>query len=388
MANNPRSPTQYLAPVFDRGPTPYFHGRTQILNNFERLLEDFARKKSGTVIVIQGAPGVGKTALLHECKKCAWANRWEIANIGIGALWDPDNLLNSLGYEKRYTRTERSARLGIRWGGWGWKSARPKPNVKNILKNGIPPLLLIVDEAQALADQNVPSKDNKATAIEVLEAIHNGRLNRPVVLLAGGLRTTLKGFDSLKVSRFAEDCYVELGALSKESERAVIHDWIVKEGGAKGDPTQWIDTIARETHGWPRHVHSYAKCASNQLKEDSGIMTTDGLDAIIESGRKGRIQYYKQRINKFHGDELQCLLDSIADVSSKASTSRLTIMSALTQIYDKEEAEVLFDKFIEKGIIEQDGDGYVIPIPSMHTWLKDTYARKMPRQNQSKHPLG
>jgi len=83
-----------------------------------------------------------------------------------------------------------------------------------------------------------------------------------------------------------------------------------------------------------------------------------------------------------------CLLDSIADVSSKASTSRLTIMSALTQIYDKEEAEILFDKFIEKGIIEQDGDGYVIPIPSMHRWLKDTYARKLPGQNQSKHYPG
>ncbi len=32
-------------------------------------------------------------------------------------------------------------------------------------------------------------------------------------------------------------------------ERVVIQDWLQLEGRAKGDPTPWIDAIARETHG-------------------------------------------------------------------------------------------------------------------------------------------
>ncbi len=50
-------------------------------------------------------------------------------------------------------------------------------------------------------------------------------------------------------------------------------------------------------------------------------------------------------------------------------------MSALTKEYGDSEAKDLFKRFIEKGIIEERGMGFVVPIPSMHTWLKDTYTR-------------
>jgi len=107
------------------------------------------------------------------------------------------------------------------------------------------------------------------------------------VLIAGGLGTTLKSFEALGILRFAEDCFVELGALSWKSEHAVIEDWLNREGRAKGDPTEWIDAIAKETQGWPRHVQSYSKRAADYLEARDGIMTADGLKAVLKAGRKG-----------------------------------------------------------------------------------------------------
>jgi len=197
-------------------------------------------------------------------------------------------------------------------------------------------------------------------------------MKRPVILLAAGLGTTLDTFESLGISRFSEGCFVELGALSRESERAVIYDWLTKKGGAKGDPTAWIDAIVQETHQWPRHVHSYAKHAAEHLKANDGIMTTPGLNAVIELGQEGRKQYYKQRVSKFYGDQLQCLVSSISNNPLGEPISRLAIMSSLARTYD-DKAEDLLKDFIEKGILKKSGKGLSISIPSMHTWLEEEY---------------
>ena len=254
----------------------------------------------------------------------------------------------------------------------GFKSTRPEPTVEKVLRDGGQPLLLVLDEVQALADKDVPPSQHKASAIHVLEFIHNGKLDRPVILLAAGLGTAKEGFGDLKISRFAANCFVELGALDKEAERAVIQDWITKEGGAKGDPTAWINAIAQETHGWPQHIQTYVNRAVAQLKANEGVMTPGGLSTTLHAGREARKVYYKQRVDKFFGDEIQCLVSALPDNPSGPPASRTDIMSALAKTYDLE-AKALFDRFTSQGILEKSGVGLVVPIPSMHAWLKDEY---------------
>lgn len=50
------------------------------------------------------------------------------------------------------------------------------------------------------------------------------------------------------------------------------------------------------------------------------------------------------------------------------------IMSLLVTEYGESKAKELFDRFIEKGLLEESGIGYAVPIPSMHTWLTEEYA--------------
>lgn len=145
---------------------------------------------------------------------------------------------------------------------------RPNPNTLKILENVKKPLLLILGEAQTLAKANKPpNKELEGITANVLNAIHNGSLKSSVVLLAAGLGPTEEAFSSLGISRFKAGCFIELGALGKESECAVIHDWLVKDGGAKGDPTPWINEIAQKTSGWPQHISAYGDAASQQSRK-------------------------------------------------------------------------------------------------------------------------
>ncbi len=167
---------------------------------------------------------------------------------------------------------------------------------------------------------------------------------------------------------------MELGALSKESERAVIQDWLVKEGGAKGDPAPWIHAIVQETHGWPRHVHSYAKHAAGHLKEKDGIMTPQGLKIVMELGEEGRKQYYKQRISGLDGNELVCLYEAIAGINSRTPFNKDLVLSPLNKKYESDRAEKIFKKFIDKGVVSVVGTTmYSVPIPSMHDWMRSEF---------------
>jgi len=154
--------------VPDRGPAKYFHGRKTILDGFDGLLQYASQKTWGTIFLIQGAPGAGKSALLYECEKRARVRNWEVADIGVGSLWDPYKLLGSLGLGDKYKPTEKSTQFGIKdFLGWGYKSSRPRPTVKNILEEGNRPLLLILDEAQVLGEEGVPPPNHRSEAVEV-----------------------------------------------------------------------------------------------------------------------------------------------------------------------------------------------------------------------------
>jgi len=372
--------------AFDRGPTPYFHGRKRILHDFCHHIE---HGKGGTTFLIQGAPGAWKTALLYECKKLAREHKWQVADIHPDALWSMAGLMRSLGRGDEYGISEVTVVVDIKLAKGEYTSVPVPRTVISILKETGIPLLLILDEAQTLGTSSKPSPEQSVHATNTLKEIHNGSLGKPVVLLAAGLGTTLEGFASLGISRFGEGTSVELGALSKEAERAVIYDWLTKKGGATGDPTAWMDAIVQETHQWPLHVHSYAKHAGEYLEKNGGVMTSQGLKAIMELGQRGRIQYYKQRVASIDGDEFICLAEAITGIEPGQPFKKKFITESIEKEYNNpEKADKLFNTFLEKGLIAQDEGLYSVPIPSMHSWMKSELERIHARLRQAEEPAG
>lgn len=369
----PRSP---VTTALDRGPARYFHGRKQILRDFSEIAAEAVQWKAGTTFLIQGAPGAGKTALLTECERLAQRRGWETTEISSAALWDPNALQQSLKLRRTWKVDGGSARVGVPGIGEAEISAGRAPQiVELLLRAGKNPLLLTLDEAQRLGKENEIPADRVSTARQVLNAIHNGTLDRPVIFIAAGVGTTVDAFSSLDISRFEGRCLVRLGALSKEATRAVVRDWLKKEGLAKGDPTAWIDAIAQESYGWPQHILSYVDPALKQLDADKGGMTAEGLNAVLEAGRAKRAAYYEQRVRGFDEEHRQIFARLFVDIPLGGSIAGSAIRSSLIQEYGFEEAAKLFRRAARQGAIDERRGRYVIPVPSMQDWLVSNYAR-------------
>ncbi|MCY4159587.1 MAG: hypothetical protein OXE92_10340 [Bacteroidetes bacterium] len=177
------------------------------------------------------------------------------------------------------------------------------------------------------------------------------------------------------ISRFAENYFVELRALSRESERSVIQDWIKKDDKAKGDPAEWVDAIAKETQVWARHIQSYAKRAAIHLKERNGTMTAEGLKITLKEGRSRRLAFCKEQAHGFLEEERQSIAKAFSDVSLEESMTRSAIVSCLSTDFGTDKTHSLFNEALEKGLLDGHEGRFSIPIPSMHTWLIDRYAR-------------
>ncbi len=360
--------------VDDRGPARYFHGRTQILHNFNHLLERAVTIEGRTTVLIQGAPGAGKTALLEEMALDAMEKRWDVFNINLGDLYKPVHMAQTLGQPyvaRKQKATKVDANVLSRE---HIKEVAGDSSVSQVLERMNPKrgVLLILDEAQRIgAFTETP---NKTDVMETLDNLHNGKLPHPVILLAAGLGMSKASFGDLGVSRFKGGCFVELGALGKESERAVIHDWLVIEGGAVGDPDPWIDAIALQTHGWPQHISAYGDAAAKQIQNDGSHMTATGLEIVYKLGKERREAYYEQRAEEITRKERCSMARLIDSIPIDDVLDWEDIEPSLSKEYGPEKVQNLFYRALEKGVLHKQKGIYTIPIPSMRDWLVSNYS--------------
>ncbi|MCY4266823.1 MAG: ATP-binding protein [Flavobacteriaceae bacterium] len=99
--------------ISDRGKADYFHGRTKEINFVKDILKLSKEKKKGHSILIQGAPGVGKTALLRELEKIGSETGWTISKIEWEALWNVNELYNCLIDEKTSQEVNVNIKLAV-----------------------------------------------------------------------------------------------------------------------------------------------------------------------------------------------------------------------------------------------------------------------------------
>ena len=375
MSKSQKSPTVKPA-TLERGEARYFHGRVKILDDFKELLDRAKAGNSGTSVLIQAAPGAGKTALLYECARLARAQRWHTAKIDPDGLFDPAELSKSLRLPLPAKRQETKMEWNVQVLHRESTSEHYPPTTLDILESGRKPLLLLLDEAQTTAAVIPQSNHEQFTsALKFVKAIHNGKVGRPVILIAAGLGATAAAFNSLGISRFDPGCRINLEPLSEGARRTVIQDWLLEEGGAKGDPAPWIDAIVRETHGWPQHIMAYVWPALRQLKSTEGELTPEGLETVLKEGRKGRIRFYEARAQDFPREQLHCIARVIAHAPSGTSIAKMDLMASLRLDYDHDTAEKIFTLALHKGILDERKNRYIVPIPSMHDWLVDNFTR-------------
>ncbi len=347
------------------------------------------RTESGTIFLIQAAPGAGKTALLAECRRLAEAEKWKTAEINPDDLWHTTTLLRSIGRHKETKQMEgswsggmnASANMGglgtVQAGGFNTsETTRAERTPLETLKGGKGKLLLILDEAQRLERTVQPAPhEHYVRASTILDSIQNGKMGRPVILLAGGLGITRCVLKGLGVSRIEADSFVGLAPLRESATRAVIMDWLVEDGKAHGDPAQWIDEIAPETHGWPQHIIAYVKPALRQLAADRGAMTAAGLINILHEGRQLRAQYYARRTKGVTRRQRESIVRFLSALPAGEGFEREDLVAAFGKdLGDKVDPDAIFEKVLRKGMLEERNGQYEVPIPAMRAWLEESYA--------------
>lgn len=365
------TPDNAITHTLDRGKAKYFHGREAVLREFMTLCDDAVKTNGGTTFLVDGAPGAGKSALLHECAARAGKEGWVVAqHMTTSAFYQASSMRKRMHQLRRYNI--ESGKLQLWVAETSAVSTLTEPI--DVLGQGDEPLLLVLDEAQKLrflAD-SLPGRDGRL-ALDTIDLIHNGGLGRPVILLAGGLGTTAAAFSSLGISRVDVDCDYTLGPLEPDAERAILHDWFTLGAKAQGDPHVWIEAIMRETHGWPQHTIVYIKSALRYLAAHGRSITPDGLEYVLHGGRERRNAYYLGRTDSFNEIELQALIRSFPEGDIGSTITYRDIMAALQEAFSVQEAERLYWRARDKGVLSKHGRGYVIPIPSMHAWLERRY---------------
>jgi len=376
----------------DRGRARHFHGRTEILENFSAELRLAANPdvwESGTTFLIQGAPGAGKTALLDQFGDLAAAGgdavggqEWTVLEIDESALYDPAALMRRAGIS--YTSgeiTAQSKRLEggiskvIRGGGERKVTHHADADILQTLEElaNRNPLLLVLDEAQTM-EYKLDSHAERLLML-TLKHVHNGKLAKSVVLACGGLGNSSQVFAGLGISRFKHNCLVNLGRLSEADERAVIRDWLVKDGGAQeADIQPWVNAIAQDTYGWPQHITIYAKVAATRLKARNGQMTPEDLDWVLQEGRAGKNDYYWDRSGFLSSREVRVFAHTVQDTSRSGSIDREDFLERLMDRgpMSEEKAFRLFQELLHKGVlspVRRSFGAYEIPIPSMKDFL-------------------
>ena len=382
----PSPPSGKIADPSENPVAKYFRGRAKHLDTFQIWMDRAKKKNGGTSFLVQGPPGAGKTALLYEYRKLAHAGGWITAIISTNALWDAGMLRHDMGKTAGVELTEVFGELGLEVAGirgslkGGGKLREKDISTKQILASAKAPLLLILDEAQTLGVPGVHPEAQREVSVPLLTGIHQGTMGIPVILAAGGLGMTANILDDLGISRHKDNCLIELHALKKENERAVLTDYLVKEGKAKGDVTPWVEQITQETHGWPQHINAYKNAAVTHLAKTEGNMFPEEIELVLQEGRELKRQYYKARTDKIDDNTFNGLAELFQNASLERGFKKEQIITAV--------GEKGFEQALAKGVLYQaENRSYSIPIPSLRDYMVREWTREREEAAQEKRRI-
>ena len=358
-----------------------FVGREEERALVKTITSDANEGGRGNTVVIQGAPGAGKTALLDRlCDDVVAVDpQAVVVRTNVHTLGDPQALDDALrdaetrgrpvAWAKRSIEVVESIRASVLGAGLhpslDRRTRPPIERVRAIARRCL--VVLAVDEAQALARL----KHDAAHTVEaILAQCHEneGRL-RVLVLLAGLERTTHALKTTAGVSRLRSEMPTALGGLSHAQSIEVL----VRTFERYGLPpvrADWVARWARDAHGWPQHLVITAKAVFRHILEngpDHERWSPRTLDHVL---RQERMRFYAARFEPL--EDFREEWRRIVPLLSNGPLSRRAIEAALSDFVYAPTAQRLVETAIECGVLASRGGRYHVPIPSMAQWIEET----------------
>ena len=385
--------------ISDRGKARFFHGRTEQRHEFAKMLAGAGQDpEAGTTFLVQGAPGAGKTALLHQMALDAGAE-WTVVHIRPQTLESTAAMAQALG--KAYIASRQEAiRANAQIATMDLaKILAGTQTVTGVLQEGVGPrekILLVLDEAQHLAE---PSSPEAAISIrDTLNDITNGGTERHVALLLGGLGHTESALSERGLSRLRNKCCFTIGRFEHDATAAkIIRDWLTAGGCDPIHIKTWTDIIAPAADNWPQHIIAGVAATLDHFHEKGDIPAPEAVQSVLWAMAEAKAVFYFARIHGLDTEDVAILGMAIGSCGPEALYDTRELLKILSvDERDERERDVL-QKMQNKGVLSprviKQPDGapsrrtlaFCVPIPSMERHLimeALNYASRKPQAGQ------
>ena len=246
-------------------PPPVFVGREAILEDILTTAKDSAGQPKMTRIV-QGAPGAGKSSLLHEMQKLWMGTEgtprvvalsstdiMDDPAVGVGAVLDAWTMDGAKWKRTLADRLERLRGVGTGPGGLSveFSDAEVPGTLRMVARKHPPrtdsvPIIVAVDEAQRFAGNETTPE------ARFLQAIHDGSTGLPLILVLVGLSDTAGRANGMHLTR-GKNIH-ETEPMTKMEAREFMRKLALWFGLDTSRHNARLNDLADLCDGWPRHL--------------------------------------------------------------------------------------------------------------------------------------
>ncbi len=362
-------------------------------------------------MVFQGAPGAGKTALMHECMEAVRLHSnpqdpWVAVSIDPGTLSYPADVVSDLIHAAN-EETQRLSKLapdtiadklnewldlgrrlyaelssrGVSAAGFS-VGGRPQADGRSdsarssgsVFRNAAVLLenfhiVVFVDEAQ-----NTPEG---ATTKAVLDSLHRDPKGIPLVAAFFGLSDTEDVLRRCGLSRLSDERIVNLDPLPLTDAKASVRYMIdAYYAGSEEQKEVWTNALAELSQGWPQHINRVGVATGRVIRGNKGRLEPQLLEQAIEKGIERKNDYYDRRLKAGYPQAelyIKLALAATQDADGVLSIDQLRSLSTS----ELEKTRTSFDDFLRqslhagllapaKGLLTR----YKFPIPSLGDYLR------------------
>ena len=324
------------APATGRG-VPFFSGREPEIGAFREMANGLSRGLAANAsIVVEGPPGVGKSALMCQFMEEMRAlpptggRRWLPVPLSAGSAESPLDIADAIDaaivfrlaadlLASKSAEATLLEKLGDYWG--KLEPAKARARAREFLDRGGsvlgfslgasregPPrsiaqaaarrpawqswqIVLLIDEAQGIH----PGEPHAGGG--TLSALHQGIVRAPVSFCAFGLPGTLLALGDVSVSRLSGGRAIHLRGLDDRAAGQTVERCFKAFGVRNGEA--WREAILARAANWPQHLAVHLNAAIRQLREASPERmdaASADFDAAMREGDQARARYYEQRL--------------------------------------------------------------------------------------------
>jgi len=329
------------------------------------------------LVLISGAPGAGKTALLHHLARNPPPS---VAALSVPLLRLSSEAELARSLKDALTARTRRGTQGMRPTGvaanlglakFSWRLPQQAPATLGDLERGLSgggtaALMLPIDEVQTATPEPIP----------MLSALHLGAAGIPLVPVLAGLSDAGDVLASGGISRRAGEYDVRLGTLNAGEPAEAVRQMLDEFRTRGSDETKhrWCRAVEATSDRWPQHLKTSMTALARELLRTGGDLERADLDRALHDAAALRARGYEARRSPDMGDAEAVLAEFLA--TTQMPVGRRDALDALRRLLADDPmlnfgAQEFFGHLIHQGVLhDPNGDSrYVCPIPSFREHL-------------------